>query len=210
MDDFEPRRRFVDGCVMTYAKATRLMVEVWEEEKGEPMGRLSGSPKDRFREALGHFAGAIGARGGSDLGGKLKKAAEDDRVLSSLIQETLDTPNDVLPPDVDDVPPSVFKGAIWTEALDRASDESVDVDLDVFLRPVIVRIITAMGWMRRFNVGENSHFPRMIQWLREVQDESEYEGGIGFRLMNRSGSGRVAACPRGPYGLKVRIDGAWL
>ncbi|MDH4744222.1 hypothetical protein OMP43_09360 [Sphingomonas sp. CBMAI 2297] len=210
MDYFEQKLSFVDGCVMTYSKATRLMTEVWEAEMGAPMGKLSGSPKDRFREALRHFADAIRGHSRTDLGGKLKKAAQDDAVLKSFIDESLEVPDATLPPDVDDVPPSVFKDAIWAEVFDLAVEEPVDVDLDVFLRPVVARIVAAMGWKRRFNVGENRHFPRMVQWLREVQEESTYGEVAGFRLMNRSGSGRVAAYPAGPYALKVRIDGASL
>jgi len=67
-----------------------------------------------------------------------------------------------------------------------------------------------MGWKRRFNVGENRHFPRMVQWLREVEGESTSGDYVGLRLMNRSGSGGVAACPSNPYGLKARINGALL
>ncbi len=210
MDDFELKRSFFDGCVRAYSTATRLMSEVWAEETGEPMGKLSGSPKDRFREALRQFAGAIRAQSGTNLGEKLKTATRDDGALKFLIEESLSAPNDVLPPDVDDVPPSLFKEAIWAEALDWAADEPVDVDLDVFLRPVIARVVAGMKWKRRINVGENHHFPRIVQWLREVQDESTCAEGVGFYLMNRSGSGRVAAWPSGPNGLKVRIDSAYL
>jgi hypothetical protein len=208
MDDFDPKLGFVDGCIRTYGKATRLMMKVWEEEIGEPMGKLSGAPKDRFHEALRHVAGAIRARAGNDLGGKLEKAAQGDEVLKSLIDESLNAPDCMLPPDVDDVPPSVFKDAIWAEAFERAGEEPIDVDLDEFLRSVISRIVTTMEWKRRFNVGENRHFPRMVQWLREVQGESDNGDGKGFQLMNRSRSGSVAANPPGPYGLKVRINGA--
>lgn len=47
----EPGRSFYDGCIKTYGAATRLMTQVWEQEVGEPMGKLSGYPKDRFRQA---------------------------------------------------------------------------------------------------------------------------------------------------------------
>lgn len=201
---------FYDGCIRTYGAATRLMMEVWEEEVGKPMGKLSGSPKTRFREALNHFERAIGAGKGAKLDKDLREAAEGDEVLRSLIDDSLGKSEAPLTPDVDDVPPSAFKEAIWDEADARVNDEVVEINLDLFLRNVVGRVVESMNWGRRFNVGENRHFPRMLQWLREVQDETTSEEGIGVRLMNRSNTGRVAACPNGPYGLKVRINPDWL
>ena len=64
--DAPTRGSFYDGCIKTYGAATRLMGEVWEETVGEPMGKLSGYPKDRFRQALDRYAKAI-ATGTSGL-----------------------------------------------------------------------------------------------------------------------------------------------
>jgi hypothetical protein len=201
---------FYDGCIRTYGAATRLMGDVWEEVVGKPMETLSGSPKTRFREALRHYEEAIRCGGTPSLGGKLRKAAAADEVLRSLIDESLDKPDAPLPQDVDDVPPTIFKDAIRDEAGERAADEPIDVDLDQFLKGTVARVVRAMAWSRRLNVGENRHFPRMIQWVREIQVETTWEDGVGLRLMNKSGAGRVAAHPQGPQGLKVRIDADWL
>lgn len=213
MSEMDGHLTFFDGCVRTYGAATRMMTEVWAAEFGKPMGMLSGSPKARFKEALDHFVRAMKDDGGpSGLDRKLRDAAKGDAVLRSLIDDGLSAQGGTLPPDVDDVPPSVFKQAIWDEALARVDgeDEAIDVDLDQFLRDVVKRVMDQMDWKRRINVGENRHFPRMLQWLREVEDESIQDEGIGFHLMNRGGGGRVAEYPTGPHGLKVRIDGDWL
>lgn len=210
MDHIQSGGSFFDGCIKTYGAATRHMTEVWESVTGEPMGTLSGYPKDRFREALGYFVRAMRDSNGIKLQEVLRAATKGDEALTSLIEDSFDAPNDPPPPDVDDVPPSMFKRAIWDEALERAGDKAVDVDLDVFLRSVVARVVNGMGWEGRINVGKNRHFPRMFQWLREVHEETVTDDGVGFRLLNRSSTGRVAAYPTSPHALKVRLDGRWL
>lgn len=202
---------FYDGCIMTYGKATRLMGEVWEKVIGEPMPTLSGSPTSRFEQALAKFEGAL--QGGSHPGLKsgLKDAAASDPVLSSFIDESLQSGSKSLPPAIDDVPPTVFKRGVFAEASARGKpDRTIDVNLDDFLRGVVGLTVKEMKWGRRFNVGTNQHFPRMWQWLREVEDETAYDEGYGIRIMNRNGGGRVAAEPDGPHGLKVRINAEFL
>ncbi|UWQ44198.1 hypothetical protein [Leisingera aquaemixtae] len=210
MDGSDHNQTFFDGCIRTYGAATRHMMTVWEDVIGEPMPTLSGYPKDRFRNALGHFVKAIESGDASALRAELNEAVEDDENVKSLIDESLASPEEASAPDVDDIPPSVFKKAIWEEAYDHAGDEVVDVNLDDFLRAVVTRVIGHMGWKRRFNVGANRHFPRMVQWLREVEEETTWDEGIGLRLMNRASVGRVALYPTSPHKLKVRLDSAWL
>ncbi|OJW66430.1 MAG: hypothetical protein BGO57_04115 [Sphingomonadales bacterium 63-6] len=210
MDEFDGGRRFVDGCVRAYGAATKHMMKVWEEVTGEPMDKLTGHPKDRFQRALEYFVRAMESGDAAALRAKLDEATGDDGIVKSLIEESLASPEEALLPDADDVPPYVFKKAMWDEALHRAGEEPVDVYLDDFLRAVVSRVISEMGWTRRFNVGENRHLPRMIQWLREVEDESKGDGGVGLHLMNRASVGRVASYPTSPYTLKVRLDANWL
>lgn len=210
MDDSDRGLTFFDGCIRTYGAATRHMMKVWEDVTDKPMDTLSGYPKDLFREALGYFVRAMESGNAAALRTKLDEAMGDDAILRSLIDDSLASPVEALAPDVDDVPPSIFKKAIWAEALDRVGDEAVDVDLDDFLRAVVSRVIGEMGWKRRFNVGENRHFPRMVQWLLEVEDETTWDEGVGLHLMNRASAGRVALYPVNPYNLKVRLDTNWL
>lgn len=201
---------FYDGCIRAYGAATRLMTEVWEDVVGEPMGKLSGSPKVRFRKALSVYEEAIRKGTGTSLTRDLRQAAATDEVLRSLIDESFEEPDASLRVDVDDGPPTVFKDAIRDEANDRAGDDVVDVNLEVFLRAVVARVVPRMGWNRRLNVGENRHFPRMVQWLREVQTETTDGDCIGLKLMNRSARGPVATYPISPRTLMVRLDARWL
>lgn len=208
-NDFAARGPFYDGCIKTYGAATRLMGEVWEETVGEPMGKLSGYPKDRFRQALDRYAKAI-SNGTSGLDKGIRGAAQADDVLKSFILDEMTDPSQPLAPDVDDVAPSVFKKAIWDQALALADEEPVDINLDEFLRAVVRRICTEMNWSRRINVGENRHFPRMVQWLREVENDTTTDDGVGLRLLNRGGRGPVANHPARPNTLKVRLDASYL
>ncbi len=202
MDESDRSLTFFDGCIRTYGAATRHMMKVWEDVTHKPMDTLSGYPKDRFQEALGYFVQAMESGDAAALRAKLNEATGDDEILKSLIDDSLASPDEALAPDVDDVPPSIFKKAIWAEAL--------DVDLDDFLRAVVSRVVDEMGWKRRFNVGENRHFPRMVQWLREVEEETTWDEGVGLHLMNRASAGRVASYPHSPHNLKVRLDADWL
>lgn len=210
MDESHRSLTFFDGSIRTYGAATRHMMTVWEDVTGRPMDTLSGYPKDRFKKALGYFVRAMGSGDAVALRAKLDGATKDDKFVKSLIEDSLASPEEALAPDVDDVPPAIFKKAIWAEALDRVGDEVVDIDLDDFLRAVVSRVIKKMGWQRRFNVGKNRHFPRMVQWLREVEEETTCDNGIGLRLMNRASAGKVASYPSGPEKLKVRLDSDWL
>ena len=206
MDGADHHQTFYDGCIRTYGAATRHMMEVWEDMTGEPMETLSGYPKDRFRKALGYFVRAMESGDASELRAELNEATENNENVKSLIEDSLAFPEKASAADIDDVPPSVFKRAIWAEAIDRAGDETVDVNLDDFLRAVVARVIDDIGWERRFNVGENRHFPRMVQWLREVEEETTWDEGVGLYLMNRASAGRVASYPTNPRTLKVRLN----
>lgn len=203
---------FFDGCIRTYGAATRHMIAVWNETMGVPMDKLSGSPKERFQEAVRRFVRAMEDNRGARLRERLNAAPVTAEEGISLVIERLNSEDETLPPDVDDVPPSVFKNAIWAEANYRAGEEdnAVDVPLDEFLREVVRRVFDDMGWAGRFNVGANRHFPRMVQWLREVQEESTWDEDAGLRLMNRAGAGRVADYPEDPRTLNVRLNRNWL
>ncbi|BAK66420.1 hypothetical protein SLG_17450 [Sphingobium sp. SYK-6] len=210
MEDSDRGLTFFDGCIRAYGAATRHMMEVWQDVTDKPMDTLSGYPRDRFREALGYFVRAMKSGDAAVLRAKLDEATRHDGTVKSLIEDSLASPAEAFAPDIDDVPPSIFKKAIWAEALNCVGDEPVDVDLEVFLRAVVSRVIGEMGWKRRFNVGENRHFPRMVQWLREVEEETAGDEGFGLHLMNRGSAGRVASYPAGPHNLKVRLDADWL
>lgn len=201
------RLGFVDGCVRTYGAATNFIGELYEREAGLPMAVLSGPPKHRYREALRIYGDLIRGKAGRTIQGDLKAAAAADPVLADLLSDSLPIQPDEPLHDIDDVSPNMFKNAIYAEAEARTSaEEIVDVVLDAFLRGAVTRAMEGIGWKRRLNVGVNRHFPRMLQWLREVEEETTDGRGGGLRLMNRGGGGRVAAEPVGPADLKVRLD----
>ncbi|MDQ1157995.1 hypothetical protein QE385_002322 [Sphingomonas sp. SORGH_AS 950] len=201
------RLDFVDGCVRTYGAATRFIGELYLKEGGQEMPTLSGPPKQRYQDAVSLYGNLIRGKAGRTIQGDLKSAAAADPALADLLSDSAAVTKGEDLHDIDDVPPNVFKDAIYAEAADRArKDAFVDMDLTVFLRNVVARTMDGLGWRRRLNVGANRHFPRMLQWLREVEEETLYDRASGLRLMNRGGGGRVASEPGGPDGLKVRLN----
>lgn len=201
------RLGFVDGCVRTYGAATNFIAKIYEREAGVAMPVLSGPPKQRYREALRIYGDLIRGTAGRTTQGELKVAAAADPVFADLLSDSLRVTPDKPLHDIDDISPSIFKNAIYAEAEARTSaGEIVDVELDAFLRGTVARATEGIGWKRRLNVGVNRHFPRMLHWLREVEEETSDGRGGGLKLMNRGGGGRVAAEPDGPADLKVRLD----
>nr|WP_131196051.1 winged helix-turn-helix domain-containing protein [Lichenihabitans psoromatis] len=55
----------------------------------------------------------------------------------------------------------------------------------------------------RFNIGQNVHFPRLVGWLKEAEDESWGRGTSGIELQNAAGAGPIAAYPTHPKGLAI-------
>lgn len=134
-----------------------------------------------------------------------------DGLIASSSIDSADSARITLPPAIDDVSPNAFKSACLAEAKRYQEGKAVDVPLPDFLRVIIKAVGLKMGWSKRINIGANRHFPRMVEWLREIQNESEWEdGSIGFRLMNTKGVGKVRGYPTDPATLKVRIRSDYL
>lgn len=60
---------------------------------------------------------------------------------------------------------------------------------------------------KQARVGANRHWPRLLLYLREIEDETDWgDNNRGLRLINASGRGPVAAEPEDPLRLAIRID----
>lgn len=178
--------------------------------------------KERFEEVLNVWVREIQSNGAASsvLTSELMGAANDQPILSEMIEDGLISSSAgesaaggrvSLPPDIDDVSPNLFKSSCVAEAKRHPEGEVVDVALPDFLRAVMKAVGAKMGWSKRVNIGANRHFPRMVEWLREIQNESEWEDGtFGLRLMNLKGAGQVRSYPTDPATLKVRIRSDYL
>jgi len=107
--------------------------------------------------------------------------------------------------DLDEVPPNVVKRAMVEQCTVLGDGRHELRDL---LRPVLDRVFEG-GATRRPRVGANRHWPRLLQYVREVEAETDWGEGKGLRLMNSGGGGRVAEHPADPGGLAIRIDVAY-
>ncbi|ESY27716.1 hypothetical protein [Mesorhizobium sp. LNJC391B00] len=200
------------GSIKTYGKAVRAIGEVWLQVYGEPMPKLSGAPSARFSAALKLIEERL--RKSQDTGFLEKlRDIHGDTDVEELFNENISDGQQLVPrPDIDDVSPNAFKAAAWDTALEFCPTwEIIDVELSEFLRKALDRLANTLGWPRRPNIGENRHFPRMVQWLREMEEETDWRpDGQGFRLMNAAGKGAVRFAPTDPRSLKLRINPRFL
>ncbi len=136
-------------------------------------------------------------------GGNEKKSVED--VIDKLAADNLVK-------SVDDLTANQIFAAIHAVAFDSGSDrELVEMGLDRFLRLVVRRIFDDNKINGRINIGPNRHFPRLFQWLGEYAKSTEWEDGVGLKIRNLSGRGRVTRYPTtDPKLLKVVIDRGYL
>ena len=112
--------------------------------------------------------------------------------------------------DLDELSPNAIKQAVRNE-IDRHRAQSPG---RIALRPILRRVLDELYAgidVRRPNVGANRHWPRLLQYLRELEEETDWSpDGRGFRLANAGGRGPVAHEPTDPGRLSVVIDPGYL
>lgn len=112
--------------------------------------------------------------------------------------------------DLDDLPPNAIKQAIRNQIDATRQQERNRTSLRPLLRAALDTLFAEVG-SRRPNVGPNRHWPRLRQYLRELEDETDWSpAGRGFRLANAGGRGPVARLPTDPGRLDVIIDPDYL
>lgn len=104
---------------------------------------------------------------------------------------------------MDDVTPWQVKQEIYEQALQLGSGRH---ELNTLLRRVLDNIFTKKG-MRKPRVGQNRHWPRLYQYIRELEEETERNG---MRLVNAGGRGPIANNPSDPNRLAIWIDSEYL
>ncbi len=109
--------------------------------------------------------------------------------------------------EVDDLTPNEVKDAAYRviNTYEQGIVET-DVSLADFLRAILDEACAPHILPRRLNVGENRHFPRLFQFIRELALENTFEDGQGLRILNAGGGGRVALNPTNPRTLNVRLN----
>ncbi len=163
--------------------------------------------KYAFREATGEELTA----GGSSAKQAFQLAVEEievrlrmDRALDKAIRTRLDLDpdEDIVTnffgrDDIDDRSPNEVKEAILAELLHRGTGRFE-------LRPILRAALDTLfddPERKKPRVGANRHWPRLLHYLREIEEET---GGI--RPTDISGRGRVARTPADPGRLGIQID----
>ncbi|KIC31960.1 hypothetical protein [Leisingera sp. ANG-S5] len=171
------RDDFILGSVKTYAMNTKKLLKLYEKHTGEPAPKLQGPPKQRYQAAL------------------------------NLIDKASFQVDDSLPiADIDDIPPNTFFDAMYETITSEPFNKNGDYELRHFLRRATSAATQEMGATKRLNIGDNFHFQRMFQYVREFEEwAAEDELGFGLKVLNAAGAGAVAQYPSGPDKLVIRV-----
>lgn len=108
---------------------------------------------------------------------------------------------------IDDLPPTAVKAALLAELRTQGEGPSE-------LRPILRAALDALfadRTTRHPRVGANRHWPRLLQYLREIEEETDWSpDGRGMRLANIGGHGPVANEPPDPARLRVILNPEYL
>jgi len=185
-------------AAQAYWNALTKLRAAWKEVYGEDLPTVGNRAMDAYEQAID----IIKARLVGD-------AAGDKKLRDILDVDATDDIAEVLLgwADMDDVPPKVVKLAMREECARLGLGRHELRDL---LRPVLVKAF-AGAKTRRPRAGPNRHWPRLLQYLRELEEETDWRpAGRGVRLMNSGGGGPVAREPGDPGVLAIRIDPDYL
>jgi len=194
-------QEFDDGgklASQAYWNALRKLQQACEEAFGEALETYGERPMALFESAL------------ESLKIRLSQDVERGKhVLDILDIEPGEDIRAVLLgwADVDSIAPKPIKTAMYADfrRLGKGRFE---------LRPILRRVLDEVftdPTIRRPRVGANRHWPRLRQYLREIEDETNWlPDGQGMRLANKSGRGPIAQYPTDPGRLSVVIDPDYL
>lgn len=181
-----------------YWNALRKLQDAWREVFDDELEAHGSRAMERFEDALG----------------SLKQRLREDATSGKRLLELLDVQageeiEEVLLAwaNVDDLAPNLVKAALLTEVHNRGKGRFE-------LRPVLRAVLDALfddARTRRPRVGPNRHWPRLLQYLRELEEDTDWSPeGRGVRLTNAGGRGPVARQPRDPSLLSILIDPDYL
>lgn len=184
-------------AAQAYWNALTKLRAAWKEVFAEDLPTAGNRAMDAFEQAIAlmKLRLATDAAGNMRLRGILDVDAKDD-IAEALLAWA----------DMEDLSPKVVKLAILQQCLILGAGRH---DLRTLLRPVLDGLFREKT--RRPRVGANRHWPRLLQYLRELCEETDWSpAGKGIHLMNAGGGGPVARNPDDPSTLAVRINPDYL
>ena len=185
------------NAAQAYWNALTKLRVAWREVYDEDLATVGNNAKDAFAQAIQLMKDRLSADapGEKQLRDALDVDPRED-IAEVLLRYA----------DMDDVTPNVVKQAMLEQCVRLGNGRH---ELRSLLRPVLDRVFSDEK-TRRPRVGANRHWPRLLQYVREIEDDTDWDVGKGVHLMNSGGGGRVAEMPQDPGTLTIKIDAAFL
>jgi len=182
------------AAAQAYWNAVRKLRQIWRDLFYEELPSNTPSAKGTYDLVLAHIKEKISSE--KNRYGQIYKELDIDE--GDFIEGVM-----INSADFDDLSPNLIKSEIVKECSRRGNGKFPLRDV---LRGVFDKLFSDKS-LRRPNVGANRHWPRVLQYLRELEAETDNSpDGQGIRLRNSCGHGRVAANPRDPGKLDIAID----
>jgi hypothetical protein len=176
-----------------YWNALTKLRTAWSEVFDEDLPTVGNRAKDAYEQAIARMKErlSVDAAGSTRLRAVLDVDEKQD-IAQALLTDA----------DMDDLSPKMVKDALLAQCVVLGAGRH---ELRALLRPVLDAVFPGAG-TRRPRVGANRHWRRLLQYLRELENETTWPTGQGIRLMNAGGRGPVARVPSDPADLAIRID----
>ena len=183
---------------MAYWNALRALRNAWHEVFEEDLPTEGNNAKDAYTQALETVRRRLEGDKRTERRFRSELGLDDDDELGEALLEFAD---------LDTLSPNEVKASILAqcEVLGDGRHE-----LRQLLRPVLDALFEGRS-KRQARVGANRHWPRLLLYLRELQEETDWDGwGQGLRIVNAGGRGPVAQDPPDPSRLTVILDTGYL
>lgn len=181
-----------------YWNAFYKLRNAWLEVFGEELAANGSKAMETYENALAF----------------IKVRLQEDAVGREKLREVLDVRSDeaiaevlLTWADMDDRTPAQVRQAMLDQCRLLGSGRH---ELRRYLRAVLDALFDDTG-TRRPRVGPNRHWPRLRQYLRELEADTDWSPhGRGLRLANIGGKGPVARVPGDPTALVLVINTDYL
>lgn len=176
-----------------YWNALAKLRAAWLKVSGENLPTTGNRAKDAFEQAIAVITERLSS-GGLDRNRvrDLLDVAPGEEIAEALLGA-----------DMDDIPPKLVLQVLHEECRKLSDGRH---PLKPLLKAVLDQLFTDPR-VRRPRPGANRHWPRLLQYLRELEAQTDWSPrGRGVRLANAGGRGRVAREPGDPGSLSLIVD----
>lgn len=188
------------GAAQAYWNALSRLKEVWMDVFGTELYIEQSKAKDAFQEAVAKVSHALASnpQNTKDFGeyGDIQNPEDPNCLAQALLKAA----------DIDNLSPNFLIGIMLERLSELSLNETYEIELRYFLRDVLDDAFEGLG-TRRPNVGANRHWPRLRQYLREI--EEVYTGHTRAQpsmMLRNTRGGRMALNPRDPRRLTLLIN----